>query len=109
MVRRPPHDGAAPGEGLRPGNAAALGPRSSRGCSARWRSHVVSSRQNRALGANGQRDGIFEPPGEQRGTVTVIRMSARCITDPDQADVEWLTEVLLEAGALRDGRVAAVA
>jgi hypothetical protein len=36
-------------------------------------------------------------------------MSAHCITEPDQANVEWLTEVLLEAGALRDGRVASVA
>ncbi len=36
-------------------------------------------------------------------------MSAHCITDPDQVGAEWLTEVLLAAGALRDGRVAAVA
>src|SRR5687768_14431424 len=35
-------------------------------------------------------------------------MSARCITHADQADAEWLTEVLLEAGALGDGRVVAV-
>ena len=35
-------------------------------------------------------------------------MSARCITHPDRADAEWLTDVLLEAGALRGGRVAAV-
>ena len=36
-------------------------------------------------------------------------MSARCITDPAEADADWLTEVLLEAGALRDGHVVAVA
>ena len=36
-------------------------------------------------------------------------MSVRCITHPDQVDAEWLTEVLLEAGALRDGRVTSVA
>ena len=35
-------------------------------------------------------------------------MSALCMTHPDQADADWLTEVLLAAGALRDGRVAAV-
>jgi hypothetical protein len=35
-------------------------------------------------------------------------MSVRCITHPDQADAEWLTEVLREAGALRDGCVATV-
>src|SRR5687768_10951998 len=36
-------------------------------------------------------------------------MSARCITHPDQADARWLTEVLLEAGALRSGSVTSVA
>ena len=36
-------------------------------------------------------------------------MSSPCITDPEQADAEWLTEVLLDAGALRGGRVAGVA
>jgi Phosphotransferase enzyme family len=35
-------------------------------------------------------------------------MSARSITHPDQADAGWLTDVLLEAGALREGRVATV-
>lgn len=35
-------------------------------------------------------------------------MSARCIVHSEQADVEWLNEVLIEAGALRGGRVAAV-
>jgi hypothetical protein len=35
-------------------------------------------------------------------------MSARCITHPDRADAEWLSEVLREAGVLRDGRVVAV-
>lgn len=32
-------------------------------------------------------------------------MSAPCITHADQADAEWLSEVLHEAGALRGGRV----
>jgi hypothetical protein len=36
-------------------------------------------------------------------------MSARCITHPDQADAQWLTEVLLEAGALHGGSVVSVA
>lgn len=36
-------------------------------------------------------------------------MSEGCITDPDQADAQWLTDVLREAGALLDGRVASVA
>ena len=35
-------------------------------------------------------------------------MSARCITHADQADERWLTEVLVEAGALLSGGVATI-
>lgn len=35
-------------------------------------------------------------------------MPAGCIIHPERADAEWLSEVLLEAGALRGGRVVAV-
>jgi len=35
-------------------------------------------------------------------------MAARCITSPDQADAEWLTETLIEAAALHSGRITPV-